>query len=261
MQVDPLKYRGLLSSISIIVAEEGVRGIFKGFAPTAIGYSAQGFFKFGGYEAFKDLLSNLAGEEKAYKYRGWIYLASSASAELVACTALCPFEMMKVKIQTSWPGTFPTKMTLALPMMLTDKHSRFPFGSLVPLWSRQIPYTMMKFYLFEKFVEIFYEKLFTSPRDSYSHTTQLGVTFTSGFLSGAVCAIVSNPADTVISRMSQGRKTPRQILSELGITGVWKGLGVRMIMLGTVTGLQWFMYDFLKTAFGFHTSGGGFVMH
>jgi hypothetical protein len=27
---------------------------------------------------------------------------------------------------------------------------RFPFGSLVPLWSRQIPYTMAKFFFFEK---------------------------------------------------------------------------------------------------------------
>jgi len=65
-------------------------------------------FKFGLYEVFKDYYSTLAGEENAFKYRGLIYLAGSASAEFFADVALCPWEMMKVKIQSSEAGTFPT---------------------------------------------------------------------------------------------------------------------------------------------------------
>ena len=42
--------------------------LMKGWAPTAIGYSAQGLCKFGFYEYFKDLYSTMAGEENAYKY-------------------------------------------------------------------------------------------------------------------------------------------------------------------------------------------------
>ena len=30
--------------------------------------------------------------------------------------------------------------------MQADPTSKFPFGSVVPLWSRQIPYTMAKFF-------------------------------------------------------------------------------------------------------------------
>jgi solute carrier family 25 (mitochondrial phosphate transporter), member 3 len=56
----------------------------------------QGCFKFGLYEYFKDLYSNFAGEEASYQYRGLIYLAGSASAEVFADAALCPFEMVKV---------------------------------------------------------------------------------------------------------------------------------------------------------------------
>ncbi len=80
------------------MAEEGAGALLKGWAPTLIGYSAQGMFKFGLYEYFKDMYSNMAGEENAYKYRGLIFLAGSASAEFFADIALCPMEMVKVKV-------------------------------------------------------------------------------------------------------------------------------------------------------------------
>lgn len=53
VQVDPGKYKGLVGSIKTILAEEGTVGIWKGWLPTAIGYSLQGCFKFGLYEYFK----------------------------------------------------------------------------------------------------------------------------------------------------------------------------------------------------------------
>lgn len=43
----------------------------------------------------------LPGEENAYKYRGQIYLVGSASAEFFADIALCPMEMIKVKVGTT----------------------------------------------------------------------------------------------------------------------------------------------------------------
>jgi solute carrier family 25 (mitochondrial phosphate transporter), member 3 len=137
--VDPSKYKSLVPTIKLIMAEEGAAGIWKGWLPTAIGYSLQGCFKFGLYEFFKDFYSNIAGEEASYAYRGLIYLAGSASAEVFADAALCPLEMVKVKVQTSPPGTFPVNFFAALSAMSADKvNTKFPFGSLVPLWSRQV---------------------------------------------------------------------------------------------------------------------------
>lgn len=134
MQVDPAKYKGLVGSIKTIMAEEGSSALFKGWLPTLLGYSAQGCFKFGLYEFFKDFYSNLAGEKAAYEYRGWIYLAGSASAEVFADAALCPMEMVKVKVQTSTPGTFPTELFAAIAAIRKDPTSGWPFKSLVPLW-------------------------------------------------------------------------------------------------------------------------------
>lgn len=33
-------------------------------------------------------------------------------------------------------------------------------------------------------------------------------------------------------------------------TGIWGGLGTRILMIGTLTGLQWWIYDSFKTAMG-----------
>lgn len=53
IQTDPGKYKGIASGFSIVVKEQGVAGLFRGWLPTLLGYSAQGCFKFGLYEYFK----------------------------------------------------------------------------------------------------------------------------------------------------------------------------------------------------------------
>lgn len=62
MQVDGAKYKSLGSGFKISVAEEGLLGLTKGWAPTLVGYSVQGLGKFGFYEAFKNFYSGLIGE-------------------------------------------------------------------------------------------------------------------------------------------------------------------------------------------------------
>ncbi|KCV72818.1 hypothetical protein H696_00396 [Fonticula alba] len=261
MQVNPSKYRGLISGLRTIAAEEGARGLFKGHIPTLVGYSAQGALKFGLYEAFKDIYANVLGEENSVKYKSLVWASASASAELFADIALCPMEMVKVKVQTSPPGTFPTGTMAALAAMRANAaETRFPFGSLVPLWSRQIPYTVAKFVCFEAAVQFFYKNVFTKPKDSYSKSTQLGITFASGYTAGVICAVVSHPADSIVSLMSKASnkgKSVGTIASEFGLFNLFtKGLGTRVLMIGTLTGLQWWVYDSFKTAMGMGTSGG-----
>jgi len=261
MQVFPEKYKGLMHGFKTVMAEEGVSGLRIGWLPTLIGYSAQGLFKLGLYEYFKDLYANMAGEENAYAYKKWLWLAGSASAEFFADIALCPMEMVKVRIQISKPGTFPTAFLPALNYMRANSaDTRFPFGSVKPLWGRQIPYTMAKFFFFEYIVTLFYTHVFTQPKSTYSKSTQLSITFASGYIAGVVCAIVSQAPDNLVSQMGKPEnkgKSFGQIASEQGLKKLFtKGLGTRIIMIGTLTGLQWWIYDTFKTAMGMGTTGG-----
>jgi len=266
MQTNPAKYKGLVPGLKTLIAEEGSMAVWKGWLPTAIGYSMQGFCKFGFYEIFKDLYSNFAGKDNYYQYRDIIYLSASASAEFIADIALCPMEMVKVKVQTSPHGTFPIEFGAALNAMNSNRaETRFPFGSVVPLWSRQIPYTMAKFYFFEKTVEMFYTHIFTAPKETYSKGTQLSITFASGYLAGVICAVVSHPADSLVSQLGKKEnkgKAIGQIFNEIGFAKLaTAGLGTRIIMIGTLTGLQWWIYDTFKTVFGMGTTGGAPKKH
>merc|ERR1711973_904106 len=153
LQVNKEKYKTLGNGFKLTVAEQGARGLFLGWAPTAIGYSMQGLCKFGFYEFFKNTYSNMIGEENTYLYKTSLYLAASASAEFFADIALSPMEAVKVKMQTSKLGPFPTTLRSAAPTLYRAEGLNGSYKSLVPLWGRQIPYTMMKFACFERTVE------------------------------------------------------------------------------------------------------------
>lgn len=75
--------------------------------------------------------------ENAAKYKTLIYLAGSASAEIVADVALCPMEAVKVRVQTQ-PG-FARGLSDGLPKIIRSEGVRGLFKGLVPLWGRQIP--------------------------------------------------------------------------------------------------------------------------
>ncbi|XP_051852813.1 phosphate carrier protein, mitochondrial-like [Antechinus flavipes] len=248
MQVDPNKYHSLLSGFAVTLREEGPAGLARGWAPTLLGYSMQGFFKFGLYEVFKLRYSELLGEEAAYQWRTSLYLAASASAELFADVALAPMEAVKVRVQTQ-PG-FATTLRQAVPLMLAEEGVWAFYKGLGPLWMRQIPYTMMKFACFERTVEALYKYVVPKPRSQCTKAEQLAVTFAAGYLAGIFCAVVSHPADSVVSVLNKEKgSSALTVLQQLGPVGVWQGLGPRILMIGTLTAMQWFIYDGVKVYF------------
>ncbi|KAK2734331.1 hypothetical protein FQN57_001698 [Myotisia sp. PD_48] len=260
LQVDPTMYKGNFDAWSKIGRAEGIRGIFTGWSPTFFGYSAQGAFKYGGYEFFKKTYADIAGEENAQRWRTSIYLAASASAELIADVALCPFEAVKVRMQTTIPP-FATGTFAGISAVTAKEGTAGLYKGLYPLWGRQIPYTMMKFASFERIVEMIYNRL-PGQKSDYNKGAQTAVAFTGGYLAGILCAIVSHPADVMVSKLNANRlpgeafgAATGRIYKEIGFKGLWNGLPVRIVMIGTLTGLQWMIYDSFKIFMGLPTTG------
>ena len=253
---------GVKGRYAALRASSGMSWATLGWAPTLIGYSMQGFGKFGFYEIFKDLYAKPFTEENAVKYRRIIWSFASASAEAIADVLLCPMESVKVRMQTSKEGTFPTNLGTAMNQINASEGTNGFYKGLGPLWARQIPYTIIKFVAFEETVSLFYRKIFTKPKNEYSKGTQLSITFMSGYIAGIFCAVVSHPADTMVSILNKQKSEGstmdqvKKIYGEIGFGGLWTGLGVRIIMIGTLTGLQWWIYDSFKTAVGLQTTGG-----
>jgi len=105
--------------------------------------------KFGFYEIFKDVYKRIVGDENAIKYRRIGWSVASGCAEVFADIMLCPWEAVKVRIQTSPHGTFPSELGVALTKMTGEQGIGGLYKGIVPLWARQIPYTMVKFVAFE----------------------------------------------------------------------------------------------------------------
>ncbi|PIC26160.1 hypothetical protein B9Z55_018823 [Caenorhabditis nigoni] len=249
MQVDPVKYSGVLQGFRVAVADDGVRGLARAWAPTTIGYSAQGFGKFGYYEIFKNVYGSMLSEENAYTYRSWVYLAAASSAEFFADFFLAPFEAVKVRMQTS--STAPKTMRECMPMIYKKEGMYGFFKGLPPLWTRQIPYTTVKFVCFERIMELMYTHVVPKPRSECTKAEQLMVTFSAGYLAGILCAVASHPPDVLVSQLNQDpNATLSSAAKKLGSKGMWAGLGARIIMIGTITAMQWFIYDGWKVLMG-----------
>jgi len=262
VQANPQEFKGLTQGMGRITQRAGLGGLATGWGPTLAGYSIQGTLKFGLYEYFKHYYAELVGAENAHRYRDLVWIAGSASAEFFADDGLAPFEAVKVRMQTtldphSCRPTFARGLLAGLPKLINQDGWGGAYKGVVPLWFRQIPYTVIKFLGFERTVEAIYRQL-PKKKHEYNKLQQLGVSFAGGYFAGIFCAIVSHPADSIVSILNKDKTAT--------VGSVWrnnklsylltKGLGTRIIMIGTLTGLQWLIYDTFKTSVGLPTTGG-----
>lgn len=63
----------------------------------------------------------------------------------------------------------------------------------------------MKFVSFEAIVEQLYKHAIPVPKSECSKPVQLGVSFAGGYLAGILCAIVSHPADNLVSFLNNAK--------------------------------------------------------
>ncbi len=97
----------------------------------------------------------------------------------------------------------------------------------------------MKFASFETCVEAIYHYMPGTKAD-YSKTAHTGVSFAAGYIAGIACAIVSHPADVMVSKLNAERAPGEafgaavgRIYKRIGFPGLWNGLPVRIVMIGT----------------------------
>jgi solute carrier family 25 phosphate transporter 3 len=284
-QTNPSVFPGAIKGLSVIYSGKathlgfgsGFSGLAKGWAPTFVGYGLQGLCKFGFYEYFKHYYGSFFSKEQQSTYKDLIWGSASASAELIADIALCPFEAVKVRVQTS--PEFARGMSDGIPKMIAEGGIGMLYAGIVPLWARQVPYTVIKFVAFERIAEMIYARL-PKKKEDMSKTEQMGVVFGAGYLAGILCGIVSHPADTMVSKINKvkssgsvgekmkliysgsaekgtvGQPGYTPAVKGIGFGGLWAGLGPRVVMIGTLTGLQWFVYGAFKTAIGLPAPGG-----
>ncbi|KAH8151916.1 uncharacterized protein LAJ45_03909 [Morchella importuna] len=254
IQLDPAKYnKGLIGGFKQVVQSEGAGALLTGFGPTAAGYFLQGAFKFGGYELFKQQAINILGYDTARENRTAVYLASSALAEFFADIALCPLEATRIRL-VSQPD-FASGLLSGFSKIFKNEGIGAFYSGFGPILFKQVPYTMAKFVVYEKVSEMVYSKI---DKSTLSDGAQTGVNLGAGLVAGMAAAVVSQPADTMLSKINKTKGLPGEgttsrlikIAKELGIRGSYTGLGARLFMVGTLTAGQFAIYGDIKKALG-----------
>ncbi|KAF6809081.1 hypothetical protein CSOJ01_07150 [Colletotrichum sojae] len=255
IQLDPATYnRGMIGGFRQVIKNEGAGALLTGAGPTFAGYFLQGALKFGGYEFFKQQSIDVLGYENARNNRTAVYCVSAGFAEFFADIALCPLEATRIRL-VSQP-TFATGLVSGFTKIASQEGIGAFYSGFGPILFKQVPYTMTKFVAFEKVVEFAYANFFdkATTSDGMQTTINLG----SGLLAGFAAAIVSQPADTMLSKINKTKGLPGEgttsrlikIAKELGVRGSFSGVGARLFMVGVLTAGQFAIYGDLKKAMG-----------
>jgi solute carrier family 25 phosphate transporter 3 len=254
IQLDPQTYnKGMIGGFRQVIRNEGAGALLTGVGPTFAGYFLQGAFKFGGYEFFKQQSINLLGYQTASDNRTAVYLASSACAEFFADIALCPLEATRIRLVSE--PTYANGLIGGFSKMLRTEGFGAFYSGFGPILFKQVPYTMAKFVVYEKVAELVYRQY---PKKDMSDSMQTVVNLGSGLIAGMAAAIVSQPADTMLSKINKTKALPGEgtmtrlvkIGKDLGVSGSFAGLGARLVMVGTLTAGQFAIYGDVKRALG-----------
>jgi solute carrier family 25 phosphate transporter 3 len=257
VQLDPVKYnQGLVGGFRQIVAEEGAMALTTGLGATAAGYFVQGWFKFGGVEFFKIKAVESMGEEAAWNNKTAIYLGAAAGAETIADIFLCPLEA--VRIRSVSDPEFCDGLADGFVKMLKSEGVGGFYAGLAPILAKQVPYTMAKFAVQGAAADAIYGSMGKTPAD-LSSGTNIGISLASGVVAGVASAIISHPADTLLSKVNkkgaggEGSMMTRlmRIAGETGFVNLCTvGLLPRCVMIGTLTAGQFGIFDTVMNALG-----------
>lgn len=255
IQLEPTVYNtGMFGSFKKIISEEGAGALLTGLGPTILGYSIQGAFKFGGYELFKKIFIDNLGYETASNYKDAVYIGSAAIAEFFADIALCPLEATRIRL-VSQP-TFANGLIGGFSRIFREEGVGSFYAGFTPILFKQIPYNISKFLVFERAAEAYFG--LAGPKEQLSATSVTGINLVAGLTAGLAAAIVSQPADTLLSKVNKTKKAPGQstigllgqLAKQLGFFGSFAGLPTRLVMVGTLTSLQFGIYGSLKRTLG-----------
>jgi hypothetical protein len=120
------------------------------------------------------------------------------------------------------------------------------YAGFFPILAKQVPYTCAKFVVQGNVADSIYTSMGKTPAEAGS-STNLGISLLSGVIAGVASAIISHPADTLLSKVNKkgaGGEGPMMtrlmnIASEIGFVKLCTvGLVPRCVMIGTLTAGQ-----------------------
>ena len=211
--------------------------LLQGLGPTAAGYAIQGGLKYGLYELLKSALATaftpLGGPMPLAPL-----LAAAAAAELIASTALCPYEAARIRLVAD--PSFASGLGAALSRLVRENGMAGVFGcatcfgavalllartfaltlapaarrSLPAIYLKQVPYTMAQLVTYDGVTRAVAARLAGAAADYDGFGAAPGggagstvlVALAGASAAAVVASLASQPGDTLLSKLNQGRR-------------------------------------------------------
>lgn len=250
VQTNPTRYPTVPGSFRTILDDGGLSTFYTGWLPTLLGNLASGAAVYTLTEFVRRSLSEQAGP-LALTYEVPIILAAAAVASTLGSVLSCPFETLRIR-QVAKPDYGPN--TLAVFQRILSEEGWISLVNAIPvLLLKNIPYAMTKFTVFDLTTEHLYD-VFPSATENLK--LSLLISLVGGCLGGTAAAVVSNPADALISELKKAKSdiSPQEAAAamwERGSFGAFfKGLPVRLVYYSLIASLQFLVYDGVRFALG-----------
>jgi len=131
------------------------------------------------------------------------------------------------------------------------------YAGFLPIICKQIPYAIGQFTVNEFCHEAANRAMSEETKRNLSRTSKFGISLGSGVIAGFAAAVLSHPADTLLSQINKGHGPEGSMISRLtslakqaGFKGLFAGLGPRMIMTAGLVSGQFLIYGAIKDALG-----------
>lgn len=244
-----------------IISTHGISGLFSGWSATAFGYLLQGTFKFGFYDYFKYLAKKLP-ITAARSTTLPVLLSCSGLAEVFASISLCPLEGTKI-FMVNHPDIAKKGLAHSMQHIMKTRGISGFFSGLPWVLLRQVPYTCVKLAGYDSLVRFIEDNIHqyypTINKLMYKHhpkspeeiirSWKLAIQLTCGVFAGIMAAVISQPADVILTKVysrSEGGRGPLSlvnIIKSVGLKNSFAGIKERSIMVATITALQFMVYE------------------
>ena len=208
-------------------------------------------------EVFKVNITKSIGDQAAWDSKTSIYLAAAGMAEFIADVFLCPLEACRIRL-VSQPDFADSLGATASRLIKEEGVVGGFYSGFVPMLFKQVPYTMAKFAVQGAAADAIAKSTGVDLATA-SGGSKMAVALSSGVIAGVAAAIISHPADSLLSKVNKagaggsGSMGSRlsNIAAETGfMTLCTQGLGARCVMIGTLTAGQFAIFDTVMDTLG-----------
>lgn len=250
-------YRGFLHCFASILKKEGIRALWKGATPAWSGALLENVALLTANGAFQRLF--LRNDEQSHSHSHssseppqslgelptWQYYLCGGLSGLVSSVALCPMEVMKVRLQFQIGSSTFTGPLDCLAQTVRSEGIRGLYRGLLPLMSRDLPFNTIFLGSYGALCQRFADQLDTSVEELPLLYNSL-----SGGMAGFIGWASIFPIDVIKSRV-QSDSSPKKLGSLIlniyraqGIPGFYRGVSAALIRsfpanAALFTGVEW----------------------